>query len=152
MKRRKPNNQRARLERSLRALVRSNRVAVVDVEVAQLQVMVNWRNCKRVVSRRIVDALCDIPHQWTVYISAMHVDQDGTQYLKSTEIQTQGIYLAERLSEVIEPHYRELLKGCNTKHVIGSAWIAIPDQVDLDEAHASSIFDAVGAWPAKVAS
>lgn len=149
MSKRKPNNTRARLERTMRSLLRSNHVAVVDVEVAELQVMVNWRNCRQIVSRHIVDAICDIPHQWTIYISAMHVGQDGTQYLKSVEAAPQGIYLAARLKEVVEAEYRNLLKDCNTQHVIGCAWIAIPDQVELDEAHASRIFDAVNAWPAR---
>ncbi|MGY8830073.1 MAG: hypothetical protein ACKVIS_11070 [Pseudomonadales bacterium] len=152
MSKRKPNNTRVRLERTMRSLLRSNHVAVVDVdipEVTELQVMVNWRNCRQIVSRHIVDAICDIPHQWTIYISAMHVGQDGTQYLKSVEATPQGIYLAARLKEVVEAEYRNLLKDCNTQHVIGCAWIAIPDQVELDEAHASRIFDAVNAWPAR---
>lgn len=152
MSKRKPNNPRARLERSLRALVRSNHVAVVDVEVAELQVMVNWRNCRRIVSRNIVDAICDIAHQWTVYVSAMCVDQTGMRYLKSVELAPQGNYLAAHLTDVVEAHYLELLKSCNRLHVIGCAWIAIPDQVELDEAHASRIFDAVGAWPARGAA
>lgn len=152
MSKRKPNNTRARVENNLRALVRINHAAVVDVDAAELQVMINWRNCRQIVNRTIADAICDIAHQWTVYVSAMCVDQTGMRYLKSVELAPQGNYLAAHLADVVEAHYLELLKGCNSAHVIGCAWIAIPDQVELDEAHASRIFDAVGAWPARGAA
>lgn len=140
------------MERSLRALVRSNHVAVVDVEVAELQVMVNWRSCRRIVSRNIVDAICDIPHQWTIYISAMCIDQAGMRYIKSLEVAPQGNYLAAHLAGVIEAQFHALKQDCNPQHLIGSAWIAIPNQVELEEEQASRIFDAVGAWPVKGAT
>lgn len=140
------------MERSLRALVRSNHVAVVDVEVAELQVMVNWRNCRRIASRKIVEAICDIPHQWTIFISAMCIDQAGMRYIKSLEVVPQGNYLAAHLAGVIEAQFQALKQDCNPQHLIGSAWIAIPNQVELEEEQASRIFDAVGAWPVKGAT
>lgn len=147
MSRRKPHNQRLRLERSLAATLRSNHVAVVNLDPSGWQGMVNWKNGKRIPpGRHVADAVCDIPHRWTVFMSGFCRDPSGRIYYKSAEIATHGICLAEHLTDAIEQHYRALLDTCNPAQVKGSGWIAIPNHLTLTEEQAACVFEACGAW------
>jgi hypothetical protein len=146
---RKPHNMQARLARSCRATLNRNHVAVVNIDPSGRQGLINWKNAKSIApGPAIADAVCDIAHHWCIYASALCIDQDGQRYIKSIEVAPQGVYLAAQLTEVIEAYYREVIDGCNSLHVVGSAWIAIPSDVSLDEEQAARIYDAVGAWPA----
>jgi hypothetical protein len=153
MRKRQKNNTRTRVARALGALLRTNHVAVVNIEPRSWQGMVNWKNCKRIPpGRQLADAVCDYAHNWTIYLSGFCIDQNGLRYFKSAEIAPQGIYLADHLSEVIEEHYRALLDTCNPKHLVGSGWIAIPNDISLDEEQAAKVFEAVGAWNQQAAA
>ena len=146
MSKRKPHNLRVRLERSCRALLSSNHVAVVNIDPSGHQGLINWVSGKNIAGRKIVDAICDIPHRWTVYLSALCLERPGCRYTKSVEIAPQGVCLAEHLTDVIEATYKALLAECNPNHIVASGWIAIPAEMSLDEARAARIFDAMGAW------
>ncbi|SEC72114.1 hypothetical protein [Pseudomonas anguilliseptica] len=152
MSTRKPHNMYARLERNCRALVRTNHAAVINIDPAGAQHLVNWKTGTLIKSRPMVDAVCDFAHPWCIYISALCIDQLGQRYIKSIEAAPQGVYLAGQLTEVIEACYRQHLSDCNPQHIVGSGWIAIPNSVTLDEAQAARLFDAVGAWPAPAAA
>lgn len=146
MSKRKPHNMRTRIERACRALLSTNHVAVVNIDPSGQQVLVNWKNCSRIRSRQIVDAVCDIPHRWTIYLSVMCVGTGGEQYCKSIEVAPLGNYLASHLTDVIEATYTDLRAQCNPQHVMASGWIAIPADLTLEEAQAAAVFEAVGAW------
>lgn len=147
MSKRKPNNPRARLARSLSAILRSNSVAIIHIDPSGKQGLIHWRQCKSIPpGQRVADALCDLPHRWTIYLSAFCTDQQGRTYSKSCEVEPQGLYLAEHLTDLLEHYSLELRATCNPIHLIGSGWIAIPDTVELDEAQAVRLFEAVGAW------
>lgn len=146
MKRRKANNCFARAERSCRALLNTNHVAVVNIDPSGLQVMINWKNGKQIRVRQVADALCDIPHRWTIYIAGICQRQDGAQYIKSLDIRPDGIHLAGSLTEVVEHFYNELKADCNPNHRIGMGWLALPGVVELTEAQVSAVFAAIGAW------
>ena len=147
MSKRKPNNSRARLERSLRAVLSSHHVSVVQIDPQGKQGLMNWKNCKSIPhGQRVADAVCDLAHRWTIYLSAFCIDQRGERYLKSTEIAPHGNYLAAHITDVLEEHYRALIATCNPMHVIGSGWVAIPTNVSLTEEQAAAVFKAAGAW------
>lgn len=147
MSKRKANNMQRRMHRSLGAVLRTNHIAIVNIDPSGKQGMVNWKNCKNVPpGRRVADALCDYAHNWTIYLAGLCLDQFGKRYVKAEEIAPQGVYLAEHLTEVIEQTYRAHLATCNPMHLKASGWIAIPDSITLDEEQAAMIFEAVGAW------
>ncbi|MDP5165538.1 hypothetical protein [Pseudomonas syringae] len=146
MKRRKQNNCFARAERSCRALLSTNHVAVVNVDPSGLQVMVNWKSHKQIRTLAIANALFDFSYRWTIYISAMCRDERGAEYVKSVEISPEGLHKVDRLTEAIEHYYLELRGTCNQNHLVASGWIAIPAEVSLDEAQAAKLFYAAGAW------
>jgi hypothetical protein len=70
----------------------------------------------------------------------------GNRYSKSIEVAPDGIYLSDHLEEVIEHCYKNLRDSANQSQMVASGWIAIPESLSLDEAHAARIFEAVGAW------
>lgn len=146
MSKRKPHNMRARLERTCRALVSANHAAVVNIDPSGQQVLINWKNLKQIRVRQVVDAVCDIPHRWTIYLSVLCRDHFGQRYHKSIEVAPQGNYLAEHLTDVIEATYTDLRATANPTHLVASGWIAIPTDTMVDEAEAAKIFAAVGAW------
>ncbi|MDF5774059.1 hypothetical protein [Pseudomonas syringae] len=146
MKRRKQNNCFARAERSCRALLSTNHVAVVNIDPSGLQVMVNWKSHKQICTLAIANALFDFSYRWTIYISAMCRDERGAEYVKSVEISPEGLHKVDRLTDAIEHYYLELRGTCNQNHLVASGWIAIPAEVSLDEAQAAKLFYAAGAW------
>ena len=92
MKKRKPNSAHARMVRYSRAMLRSNHVAVIDLEASNLHTLINWKNGSLITSnarRALVDAVCDIPHQWSIYIAGICRKQCGERYLKSIEVALQ---------------------------------------------------------------
>jgi hypothetical protein len=145
MSKRKPHNMRARLERTCRALVSANHAAVVNIDPSGQQVLINWKNLKQICVRQ-VDAVCDIPHRWTIYLSVLCQTEFGERHHKSIEVAPQGNYRAEHLTDVIETTYMDLRAAANPNHLVAAGWIAIPTDTTLDEAEAAKIFAAVGAW------
>ncbi|MFI8608548.1 hypothetical protein ACIGFL_09520 [Pseudomonas sp. NPDC077649] len=152
MSRRKPNNMRARMERAAGALLRQNKACIVDASVPEVQVMLNYVNLRQIVTRQVANALCDIAHHWTVYVSA--ICQNGNErWAKSVEYELAGIHVITNLRDLFEQPVKDVIASCNPKHVIGHAWIAIPDSVVIDEKHAHSIYERVGAWsPSQVSA
>lgn len=149
MSKRKPNSAHARMVRYSRAMLRQNHVAVLDLEHCNLHTMINCRNASLITTnarRALVDALCDIPHPWTIYLAGLHRPDNADPYMKSEELALGGIYKAESLVDVIEPRARALQAVCNPNHFIGMAWIAMPYEASLSTAEAERIFDAFGAW------
>jgi hypothetical protein len=149
MSKRKSNSAHARMVRYSRAMLHRNRVAVLDIEHRNLHTMINCSNATLITTnarRALVDALCDIPHPWTIYLAGLHRPDNAEPYMKSEELSLGGIYLAESLVDVIEPRAKALQAVCNPDHFIGMAWIAMPYEASLTEAQAERVFDAFGAW------
>ena len=149
MSRRKPNSAHARMVRYARAMLRTNHIAVLDIEATERHTIINWQNGTLISTqsrRALVDCLCDIPHQWTIYLAALHRVAPGNTYIKSEELALDGNYMAATLEDVIEPRAEALRATCNPAHFIGMAWLAIPYDATLTEAHAATLFEAFGAW------
>lgn len=144
---RKPNNSRKRLEASCRAILRTNHVAVVNIDPSNRQGMVNWKSAKNIPpGRKVAEAICDIAHRWTICFAGLCVDQHGHRYMKSSEVAPQGVYMASHLEDVIDSCYRDLLATCNPNQLVGSGWIALPYEVSLTEEQAFAVFETVGGW------
>jgi len=147
MKKRKPNNMRIRKERLSRAELKANHVAVIHIDPSGRQGMINWKSCRSIPpGKRMAEAVCDIAHRWTIYVSVQCRDQNGHRYTKSIEVALQGNYLAAHLDDVIEDTYTALVAESHPNHRVASGWIAIPAEISLAEEHAARIFDAVGVW------
>jgi hypothetical protein len=153
MKKRKPNNMRTRKERLSRAELKANNVAVIHIDPSGRQGMINWKSCRNIPpGQRMAEAVCDIAHRWTIYVSVQCRDQNGHRYTKSVEVAPQGNYLAAHLEDVIEDTYKALVAESNPNHRVASGWIAIPAEISLTEEQAARMFDAVGVWNQQIAA
>jgi hypothetical protein len=146
MSKRKPCNRKAQVARSLRSLLSTNHAAVINIDPSGLQIMVSWKNGKQIRAIQVAEALCDIPHRWTIYIAGICVRQDGAQYIKSIDIRPDGIHRAASLTDVVEHFYNEVKDECNPNHRVGMGWLAVPGIVPIPEAQLSALFASVGAW------
>lgn len=146
MSKRKPCNRKVQIERSMRALLGTNYASVINIDPSGLQIMVHWKNRKQILSKKVADALCDIPHRWTIHIAGICVGQDGAQYIKPIEARPDGIHLVEKLSDVIEHFYNEVKSDCNPSHLVGMGWLAVPSVVPVSEAQLSALLASIGAW------
>ncbi|MNG02942.1 hypothetical protein D3C84_859950 [compost metagenome] len=146
MSKRKANNGFARAERSCRALLRTNHVAVVNIDPSGAQIMANWKSCRQIRSLAIANALFDFSYRWTIYISAMCRDERGGEYVKSVEISPEGIYKVEHLTDAIVHYYLGLRNSCNPNHLVASGWIAVPAELSFEESQAAKLFYAAGVW------
>ena len=146
MSKRKPHNLKARIDRSCRALLATNHVAVVNVDLSGYQGMINYKSLKNIAPGKIGQAVCGIAHRWTIYLSVLCIDAQGDRYSKSIEVAPDGVYLSDHLEDVIEHCYKQLRDTANQNQMVASGWIAIPKSISLQEDHAARIFEAVGAW------
>lgn len=143
---RKSNNMKARMDRTKRGLLRQHRACIVDASGPEIQVMLHYNSGRQIISRPVSEALTTVAHHWTVNVVALCIGHDGERYLKRTEFETAGIYLASHLGDEVERQYLELADSCNPSHLIGNAWIAIPDHVALDQRQVEHVLETVGAW------
>ena len=146
MSKRKTHNLQARIARSCRSLLASNHVAVVNIDPSGRQGMINYKSLKNIAPGKIGQAVCDIAHRWTIYLSVLCIDTRGDRYSKSIEVVPDGVYLSDHLEDVIEHCYKQLRDAANQNQMVASGWIAIPELISLEEDHAARIFEAVGAW------
>ena len=146
MSKRKPHNLKARIDRSCRALLATNHVAVVNLDPSGYQGMINYKSLKNIAPGKIGQAVCGIAHRWTIYLSVLCIDAQGDRYSKSVEIAPNGVYLSDHLEDVIEHCYKQLRDAANQNQMVASGWIAITESISLEEDHAARIFEAAGAW------
>lgn len=131
--------------RFTRSLLKQHCVSIVNV--GGRQGLVHWKNLKSIAAGRLLaEGICDLPHEWTIYLAVLCRSQTGEQYIKSEEVAPQGQYRAEHLTEVIRHYHDELTATCNPAHIVQRAWIALPYRVTVEEEQAARVFDAVGAW------
>lgn len=149
---RKPNNMRARLQRSCRALLKTHHAAVANVQPPDRQIMIDWKHCKQIRSAPVADALCDIAHHWTIYISVFCQTPEGSQYSKSVEFSTDGVHLVASLEQVMMEEHAALVAQSNPNHRIGSGWLAVPDKISISEEQANRVFSSMGVWSRAVAA
>ncbi|WP_236202504.1 hypothetical protein [Pseudomonas carnis] len=146
MSKRKTHNLQARIARSCRSLLASNHVAVVNIDPSGRQGMINYKSLKNIAPGKIGQAVCDIAHRRTIYLSVLCIDTRGDRYSKSIEVVPDGVYLSDHLEDVIEHCYKQLRDAANQNQMVASGWIAIPESISLEEDHAARIFEAVSAW------
>lgn len=146
MSARKSHCMKSRMDRAMRGLLRQHKACIVDASLPEIQVVMHYKNGRQIISQQVSDALTNVAHRWTVNVIALCVAQGGERYLKRTEFVTASMYMADHLGDEIENQYRELADICNPAHLIGNAWIAIPDSVALGGDQVEMILESVRAW------
>jgi hypothetical protein len=146
MSKRKPCNRKVQIERSMRALLGTERAAVISIDPSGLQIMINWKNGKQIRSVPVADALCDIAHRWTMHIAGICHQADGAEYIKMTVFTPDGVHRVATLSDLVEHFYEEVKAECNPNHLVGIGWLAVPGAVEVSEAQVSALLSSIGAW------
>lgn len=144
---RKKNNARKRLMASTDALLHQGHIVIVDIMPMEKHGLLNWKKCQPVRGTvQLVNGVCDLPHQWTIYLAVFCLSQTGERYIKGEEIEPQGRYKSEHINDAITQCHDALIATCNPGHVIGYGWIASPTGESLTEEQAARVFDCVGCW------
>lgn len=135
---------RARLNNAARSVLKLNKVCIVNLnEPYFFQTTFHHGNRKLIMAGpAVAKALCDISHQWTLYLAVFCERQDGEKYTKAIEMTTTGIYRAQHLTDVIREHHTDLVSQQNPGHVKSSGWIAFPYPIEFSVEDAGLLFDA----------
>ena len=139
---RKRAQYRARIERASRSVLATNKVCIVNLnEPYFFQTTFHHGNRKMIkAGARIAQALCDIPHEWTIYM-AVFCDSGREKYTKAIEVSPKGIYKAEHLTDMIREYHTGLVAEQNPNHVKSSGWIAFPYPIQFREEDADALFE-----------
>lgn len=133
---------RRRIDRVSRSILRVNKVCIVNLnEPYHMQTTMHYSGKLIHSTPPIVSALCDVAHRWTLYL-AVFCDSGRERYTKAVELEPQGIYRSDRLTDVIREHHTALVEAQNPNHVVSSGWIAFPYQIEFSEEQADRLFDA----------
>ncbi|WP_223471983.1 MULTISPECIES: hypothetical protein [unclassified Pseudomonas] len=121
-------------------MLRTNHVAVVNIDPSGSQAMVNWKSWRQIRSVAVANTIFDLSYRWRIYIAAMCRGERRDEHIKSVELSPEDIYKIERLTDAIEHYYLELRNSATPNHLVASDWITIPDEVSMDEAQAAKLF------------
>lgn len=133
---------RRRIDRVSRSILRVNKVCIVNLnDPYDLQTIMHYGGKLIHATPPIASALCDVAHRWTLYL-AVFCDSGRERYTKAVELEPQGIYRADRLTDVIREHHTALVEAQNSSHVVSSGWIAFPYRIEFSEEQADRLFDA----------
>lgn len=142
MSKRKKNNE----------LQRTKRIAALSLKDCVI-VYLSGRGCKYLFSIKhmlpvkctptIDRAMHNIRWHWTVYISVICTNADGSEYIKSEEIAPSGEYFYSELAEVLNEMHSDLFRSVNGNHNPRPAWIAAPRMSTFDEKQAAEIYSII---------
>ena len=142
----KPAKRKAQVDRALQAVLGSNHICVVCLDPSGVQLLMNWKTGRVITpSPQLVHAVHGIAHRWTICVASL-CEWDRGRYVKSTEVKPVGVHRADRMAEVIEPFYRQVIQDSNPNHRVGSGWIAVPKDVEMDEGQVFDIFESAKGW------
>ena len=141
MKIRKKNNSLARLARLSRALLRLETIGVISLSSGHQLICDIKHGCLVQPSPHVANALLDLPHKWTIYISVFMRLESGKITYKPVELYIDNQYKFNDLEEVIRSEYSKLIDSCNSLRIIGSGFIANPNQIQLTENKAAILFE-----------
>lgn len=141
MKIRKKNNNMARIAKLSRALLRLETIGVISLHSGHQLICDIKHGCLVQPSPHVANALLDLPHKWTIYISVFMRLESGKITYKPVELYINNLYRFNDLEEVIRSEYDRLINSCNSLRIIGSGFIANPNQIQLTEDKAAILFE-----------
>lgn len=141
MKIRKKNNNMARIAKLSRALLRLETIGVISLHTGHQLICDIKHGCLVQPSPHVANALLDLPHKWTIYIAVFMRLESGKITYKPVELYIDNQYKFNDLEEVIRSEYSKLINSCNSLRIIGSGFIANPNQISLEDKAASTLFE-----------
>ncbi|WP_269519519.1 hypothetical protein [Alteromonas sp. BMJM2] len=81
--------------------------------------------------------ISNIRHKWTVFIAVVGIDDFGSYYMKSDEIEVNDPQFQKDMVETLNKHHKALIDTFNQKHLLSVGWLATPYKYswDVDQAY-----------------
>lgn len=84
--------------------------------------------------------------RWSSLCIVLCRDQQGVEYTKEAFVTSNDYYNYEDLSRTLNKVHQELLKGCNSEHVLNVAWIASPVGKEPSRKTIMNVLANLNAW------
>ena len=142
------NNKLASRQRRFRSLIKNLAVAY-DTKSSQSADIVNFKlGIFAKLSQDVFNAFFINENRWTVILIAIGVDKDGEKDLSAIDIETVNYIKQSDMAEYIKPKLEKFKnsKHQNLKEVNNSAWLAMPQRVDLEDGEIIKSLKLIGAW------
>ena len=142
------NNKLASRQRRYKSLIKNLAVAY-NTKSNQSADILNYKlGVFAKLSQDIFNAFFINQNRWTVILIAIGVDKDGNKAFSAMDIETVNYIRQADMSEYIKPQLDKFKssKHQNLKEVNNSAWLAMPQRVDLDDGEIIKSLKLIGAW------
>ena len=142
------NNKLASRQRRFRSLIKSLAVTY-DTKSNQSADIVNYKlGIFAKLNQDVFNSFFIKENRWTVILIAIGVDKDGNKAFSAIDIETVDYIKQAGMAEYIKPKLEEFK---SSKHeslieVDNSAWLAMPQRVDLDDGDIIKSLKLIGAW------
>ena len=142
------NNKLASRQRRYKSLIKNLAVAY-DTKSNQSADIVNYKlGIFAKLSQNVFNAFFINENRWTVILIAIGVDKDGNKAFSAMDIETVNYIKQADMAEYIKPKLEKFKssKHQNLKEVSNSAWLAMPQRVDLEDGEIIKSLKLIGAW------
>lgn len=142
------NNKLASRQRRFRSLIKNLAVAY-DTKSNQSADIVNYKlGIFAKLNQDVFNAFFIKENRWTVILIAIGFDKDGNKAFSAMDIETADYIKQADMAEYIKPKLEEFKnsKHKNLNEVNNSAWLAMPQRVDLDDSEIIKSLKLIGAW------
>lgn len=142
------NNKLASRQRRFRSLIKNLAVAY-DTKSNQSADIVNFKlGIFAKLSQDVFNAFFINENRWTVILISIGVDKDGNKAFSAMDIETVNYIKQADMAEYIKPKLEKFKnsKHQNLKEVNNSAWLAMPQRVDLADSEIIKSLKLIGAW------
>lgn len=142
------NNKLASRQRRFRSLIKNLAVAY-DAKSNQSADIVNYKlGIFAKLNQDVFNAFFINENRWTVILIAIGVDKDGSKAFSAMDIETVNYIKQADMDEYIKPKLEEFKTSKHERliEVNNSAWLAMPQRVDLDDSEIIKSLKLIGAW------
>jgi len=109
--------------------------------------MVNIKTGNNVaVGLTLATAMSKSAFKWSILLVVFGRRQDGQEYMKCEQVDTQARYKQADLTEFLNAKHIKMIDEFNDLHFVNVGWIATPYNYEFSEQVAGEYFERLGAW------
>lgn len=144
---RKPNNPKKRMASLASSALRNQAVMFTGGDDGKCSLVdLNTNHVYKPIIT-IVEALENLPFQWSVLICVLCRGNDGKNYMQSEAYIWGKKYRQKELSFDLNQEHGRLIKSSNPSHLVNICWLAAPNyKKEIPESKAWDIFSKDGAF------
>jgi hypothetical protein len=114
----------------------------------------DFKSLKEVsATKAVINALNDIPHQWSFIMCAFERDSNGKEKMKRWEFTIPGNYYRNDIVSAVNVEHKKLTDSCRQELLTGAGWICAPWVLpeEYDDIAVDNLFKKLGAYSCKSA-